>query len=141
MRGYRLVHEDDEVEVYEEEAIEVGDEDILCAEPAVGMRPSVQLRYRHVNAFLGHYLGRIRRGEPMVVPAPLGIARGDLVDVEIAIARLERFILHAQVIERWPISSSELAEVQFFAGRLTDRIVQPIAERALGGRLAARIWR
>ncbi|HEY7955986.1 MAG TPA: hypothetical protein VII38_11870 [Polyangia bacterium] len=141
MQGYRLVHQDEEVEVYELDTIEVADEDILCAEPAAEMRPSVQLRYLQVNEFLGQYLGRIRRGEPMVVPAPRGVERGDLVDVEIAIAQRERIILHAQVIERWPLSSSELAEVQFFAGRLTDRIVLPIAERALGGRLTARIWR
>lgn len=139
MRGFRLIHEDDELAIYEEDARELDETDILCAEPAAEMRPSVELRYLGVNAFLGHYLGHIRRGEPVVVPAPRGIADGDLVDVEVAIARVARLVLHGQVRGRWPLSSSDLAEVCFFVGPMTDRMVRPIAERALGGRLTARV--
>ena len=106
MQGYRLVHQDEEVEVYELDTIEVADEDILCAEPAAEMRPSVQLRYLQVNEFLGQYLGRIRRGEPMVVPAPRGVERGDLVDVEIAIAQRERISVGRSRRRSWPRCSS-----------------------------------
>jgi hypothetical protein len=139
MQALRLVHEDDESEVYEEEELEVCDEDIACAEPADGARPAVRMSYDRVNAFLGQYLATIRRGESMVVPAPRGLHHGDLLDVEIAIADLDRFVLHAQVLTRWPLAESDLAEVQFMAGRLTDRIVRPVVERALGARAAAQM--
>jgi hypothetical protein len=100
------------------------------------------MRYEQVNEFLGQYFSTMRRGAPMWVPAPRGLDRGDLLDIEIAISDLERFVLHAQVLSRWPLPVSEgreLAEVQFVAGRLTDRMVHPLAERALGARLAHRM--
>ena len=139
MEALRLVHEDDESEVYEEEVLEVLEEDIACAEPAADARPSVRMAYSRVNAFLGQYLSTIRRGESMVVPAPRGITEGDLLDVEIAIGTLERFVLHAQVLTRWPLADSDMAEVQFLASSLTDRLVRPVVEKALGPAAAARM--
>jgi hypothetical protein len=141
MQAMRLVHEDEESEIYEEEELEIFDEDIACSEPADGARPAVRMSYERINAFLGRYFGTIRRGGSMVVPAPHELGPGDLLDVEIAIANLDRFVLHAQVLSRWPLPESALAEVQFVSGRLTDRIVAPVAERALGTRLAGRMLR
>ena len=123
MHALRLVHENDDHEVYEEDEVEV-----------------VQVQYDRVNVFLGQYL-KVRRGEPLVVPAPRSVGAGDLIDVEIAIDDLERFVLHAQLLQRWPLANSELAEVQLVAGRLTDRIVAPLVERVLGARHAAGLLR
>jgi hypothetical protein len=139
LQTLRLVHEDAETEVYEEDELEVCEYDIACAEPVDGARPAVKMSYDRINAFLGQYLSTIRRGGSVVVAAPRELQAGDLLDVEIAIADLERFVLHAQVLARWPLPESALAEVQFVAGRMTDRIVAPVAEKALGARLAARM--
>jgi hypothetical protein len=146
MEALRLVHSDDAHEVYEEEVwdaddeveVELADGDIACEEPADESRPSVQVHYEHLNVFLGQYL-KVRRGETLVVPAPRTLEPGDLIDVEIAIDRLEAFVLHAQLLQRWPIETSELAEVQFVAGKHTDRMLFPLAARALGPRHATRL--
>jgi hypothetical protein len=138
MRVMRMVHEDGEHEVYEEEELEVFDEDIACVEPADGARPSVKMAFDGVNAFLAEYL-LARRGESLVVEAPRELDPGDLLDVEVAIADLDRFVMHAQVLQRWPRSSSELAEVQVLSSPFTDRLVRPVVERELGIRAAARL--
>jgi hypothetical protein len=141
--AFVLVHKDEHCEIYEQEELEieleVDEQDIACAEPARDARPSVRVAYDRLNEFLGEYLKTIRRGEPMVVPAPDGLDDGDLLDVEIAITDLERFVLHAQVLQKMPLEERALAEVEFVAGPLTDRIVRPMVERALGVRLAARV--
>jgi hypothetical protein len=140
MYALKLVHEDEDTEIYEEELeIVLAEDDIACAEPLESTRPTVRVPYERMNVFLAQYL-KVRRGEPLVVPAPQGAQPGDVLDVEIAIGEDEPFVLHAQLIARWPLPDSELAEVQFVAGRLTDRIVAPLAERALGSKHAAALF-
>lgn len=119
--------QDDQADVFEE-VIELRD----------GRAP-LRLRYAGVNAFLGQYLSRMRRGEPIAVAVPPHVGPGDVVDVTVAVAEEAPITLRARVLRRGPLPASELAEVQFFAGQLTDRLVWPLLERALGPRHAARI--
>jgi len=132
MQALKLVHQDSEVEVYEE--------DIACAEPVDGERAQVRMRYDSVNAFLGQYFA-MRRGQSLVVPAARQLGPGDLIDVEVAIDDYGELVLHAQVIGRWPSDRSELCEVELVAGRMTDRLVAPLIVRALGRRHASRMLR
>ncbi|HJZ84132.1 MAG TPA: hypothetical protein VKN99_03135 [Polyangia bacterium] len=92
----------------------------------------VRLTYRRINAFLGHFLGRMRRGETILCEAPPGCAPGDLLDVELAVAEEPPFILHAQVVETY----LGQAELRFVHGPMTDRAVGPLLARALGQRHA-----
>jgi hypothetical protein len=117
----KLVHSDAECEVYEVE------ED----------RPFVRLRYDGMNAFLGEYMGKMRRQVAVVIPAPVSAAVGDLIDVEVMVDDVPTFTLHAEILGRWPEEDSELTEVLFFAGELTDRMVRPLVEQALGTRHAS----
>src|SRR4051794_13369702 len=102
MQVLKLVRRDEEHEVYEQ--------DISCAEPAAEERATVRVGYEGVNAFLGQYLAKARRGQPVIVALPPEVTSGDLIDLEIAIEGLDTFVLHAQVLSRWPAASSELAE-------------------------------
>jgi hypothetical protein len=116
----------------ESPTIEIDDGDIVCVEPADGQRAHTRLRYRRVNDFLGHYLQKIRQGKGIIIEAPPGASAGDVIDVEIAVSDIEPFLLHAEVVGLL----LGQAKVRFIAGRMTDRIVAPLAERALGKRLA-----
>ena len=112
--------------------LEIGDDDIVCYEPAEGSRSAIRLRYRRLNAFLGDYIGRLRRGESMLMNAPRDARDGDVIDVDIAIDGHEPFVLHAQIMAVW----AGQARVKFVIGKLTDRIVAPLMEGALGPHLA-----
>jgi hypothetical protein len=111
--------------------IVLGERDIACAEPAQGSRATVTVRYAGVNAFVSAYL-RARRGEPLAVAIPAHVTEGDVIDVDIRVAGEETIALHGLVRAR----ALPLAEVQLVAGPLTDRVVAPLVERALGTRLA-----
>jgi hypothetical protein len=111
---------------------ELGDADIVCYEPAENYRSGIRLRYRRLNAFLGEYLGRLRRGETLLMNAPQDATQGDVIDVEIAIDGHTPFVLHAQVMALW----AGQARVRFVIGKLTDRIVAPLVSRALGDHVA-----
>ena len=108
--------------------MEVDDADIVCYEPVEDGRSGIRLRYRRMNAFLGDYIGRLRRGESMLMDAPRDANQDDVIDVEIAIDGEPPFVLHAQIMALW----AGQARVRFIVGKLTDRIVAPILERALG---------
>ena len=112
--------------------LEIDDADIACVEPAEDGRSGIRLRYRRLNAFLGDYLRRLRRGESMLMDAPRDANQDDVIDVEIAIDGEPPFVLHAQIMALW----AGQARVRFIVGRLTDRIVAPIIERALGAHVA-----
>lgn len=161
MRALRLTHSDELQDIFEWEepppwpgafgrmarplpqagldAIEVVETDITCDVAVEEAPPTVQLRYGGANAFLGVYLSRLRYGEGLVIALDRGVRPGAVLDVEIAVAGYGTIVLNAQVLGRWPLESSDLAEVQFVTGRLTDRIVAPIAERALGPRHAVKL--
>jgi hypothetical protein len=112
--------------------LEIDEKDIVCYEPMEGMRSAIRLRYRRLNAFLGDYISRLRRGESMLMTAPRDAHDGDVIDVDIAIDGHAPFVLHAQIVAVW----AGQARVKFVIGKLTDRIVAPIIEGALGPHLA-----
>src|SRR5262249_47655141 len=112
--------------------LEIDDADIVCCEPAEDGRAAVRLRYRRINAFLGDYLGRFRRGEATLMDAPADARVGDVIDVEVAIDGFDPFVLHGQIAALW----AGQARVKFVTGRMTDRIIAPLAERALGKHFA-----
>jgi len=112
--------------------LEIDDADIVCCEPAEDGRAAARLRYRRINAFLGEYLGRFRRGDSMLMDAPAEAGVGDVIDVEVAVDGFDPFVLHAQIDALW----AGQARVRFVTGPMTDRIVAPVAERALGKHLA-----
>ena len=95
----------------------------------------VRLRFRNANAFLGLYLGWIRRGQTLLADVPDWTLAGDVVDVEIAIDGHARVLLFAQVERVWDAK----AELRFVAGRVTDAVVYPLLARALDRRHANRL--
>jgi hypothetical protein len=95
----------------------------------------VRLRFRNANAFLGLYLGLIRRGQTLLADLPDWTFPGDVVDVEIAIDCRESLLLFAQVERVW----GQQGELRFVAGRVTDRVVYPLLSQALCRRHANRL--
>jgi hypothetical protein len=95
----------------------------------------VRMHYRNANAFLGLYLGRIRRGLTLLADVPDWTLPGDVVDVEITIDGHEPLLLFAQVERAWQNN----AELRFVAGRITDGVVYPLLSRALDRRHANRL--
>jgi hypothetical protein len=115
--------------------LEVTDEDILYMErtDSASVRPAVTLHYRRLNAFIGDYLGRMRRGETLVIDAPRDVCEGELVRLEITFERLAPVVLAAEVVALW----AGQAEILVVAGRMTDHVVAPIFVSALGLRHTA----
>lgn len=99
------------------------------------MRFMVRLRFHNANAFLGLYLGRLRRGLTILADVPDWTLAGDVVDVEVAIDGQQPLLLFAQVERAWERS----AELRFVAGRVTDGVVYPVLSRALDRRHANRL--
>jgi hypothetical protein len=100
----------------------VDDRDILCAEPAADARVQVRVDYDDAMMFVADYLG-MRRGEPYIVSAPLGVAPGELVDLEVSVAGAP-LTLHGEVLSRWPLEGGDHAQVSVITGRFTDRLVR-----------------
>jgi hypothetical protein len=99
------------------------------------MRFMVRLRFRNANAFLGLYLGRMRRGLTLLADVPDWTLPGDVVDVEVAVDGYEPLLLFAQVQRAW----ERKAELRFVAGRVTDGVVYPLLSQALDRRHANRL--
>jgi len=113
----------------EPDCIEIEDRDILGSEPSGDDRPTLRVEYDSLLAFLGHYFA-LKRGEAMLIPAPLDLAAGELVDVDIRIPGAGRVRLHAELSERWPDRRSVLATAHFIVGAFTDRIIGRLLDRA-----------
>ena len=95
----------------------------------------MRVRFRQVNEFLGLYLTRLRRGEPVVVPAPPYTFAGDLVDLEVRIDAYRPLLLFSQVV-RLRLGG---VEVRVVYGPSTDELVRPVFVRALGPLHAGRL--
>jgi hypothetical protein len=95
----------------------------------------VRLRFKNANAFLGLYLGRIRRGHTLLFDLPDWTLPGDVLDVEITVGANEPVLLFAQVERIW----GQQGELRFVRGRTTDRVVYPLLSRALCRRQANRL--